>query len=372
VSSLQTTNDAPVAHIAGWDSIEFWVGNARTTVAFLCSSLGFEVTAYRGPETGSADEVSYVLKQGDIRFVITAGLRSDSPIWDHVRKHGDGVHDLAFLVDDADATYAAAMSRGATSAREPYDLNDGLGKIRLAAITTFGDTQHTFVDRSRYSGPFAPGYSDESLPPTPAMAPVGLTAIDHVVACLDDNQLEPWVRFYEDVLGFAQLLHYDESQITTEYSALRSTVVWNGSNVIIPLNEPAEGLRKSQVKEYVDVYNGPGIQHLALQTADIVTATTAMKASGLRFLEPPAEYYDDVSARHAHLDIEWDDMERLGILVDSESEGHLLQIFSEPMTDRPALFFETIQRCGANGFGEGNFKALFEAYEQGQQRRGNL
>jgi 4-hydroxyphenylpyruvate dioxygenase len=362
----------PAARLKGWDSIELWVGNARAMAGFLCSAFGFHVSAYAGPETGVPDKASYLLEQGQIRLAVTAGLTPDSPIWNHVRQHGDGAHDLAFVVDDATATFEAAVARGARPVEEPYELTDDQGVLRLSSVATYGETKHTFVDRSSYEGYYCPGYERTGLPPEPTGPAVGLAAIDHVVGNVEEGRLDEWVAFYEEVMGFSQLRHFDESQIATEYSALRSTVVWNGSTIVMPLNEPAVGLRKSQIQEYLDTYRGPGVQHLALRTPDIVQAIAALRARGVRFLEANEAYYDDVRTRLAFLDLPWDELQELGILVDNESDGHLLQLFTEPVSDRPTLFVEIIQRGGATGFGEGNFKALFESIEREQARRGNL
>jgi 4-hydroxyphenylpyruvate dioxygenase len=368
--SPTTTDTKPL--LLGWDAVEFWVGNARAFAGFWCSAYGFEITAYAGPETGWEDCASYVLEQGDIRIVVTAALVPDSPIADHVREHGDGVHDLAFAVPDADAAFEAAVARGALPVDEPFEVGDAGGAIRLARIATYGDTCHTFVDRSGYTGPYRPGYTTEGLPPTPVGAPVGLATFDHVVGNVEKGSLEGWVEFYRSVLGFERLRHFDDSQISTEYSALMSTVVWDGSTIVLPLNEPAEGRRKSQIQEYLETYRGPGVQHIALHTDDIVAAVSSLRQRGLRFLEAPPTYFDDARARLGHLDLPWDDLQRLGILVDEEPDGWLLQIFTETVTDRPTVFIEIIQRGGASGFGAGNFKALFEAIEREQARRGHL
>jgi 4-hydroxyphenylpyruvate dioxygenase len=363
---------APAARLRGWDSIEFYVGNARAMAGFLTAAFGFRVTAYAGPETGRDDIASYLLEQGDIRFVVTAGLTPDSPIWSHVREHGDGAQDLAFVVDDAAATFAAAVARGARPVREPYELTDEFGTLRLAAIGTYGVTKHTFVERRDYHGAYCPGYVTTGLPPEPDNAPVGLETIDHVVGNVEVGKLDEWVSFYEDVMGFRQLRHFDEHQIATEYSALRSTVVTNDDGVTMPLNEPAAGLKRSQIQEYLDTYRGPGVQHIALATADIVHAIGSLRRRGVRFLEANDEYFVDVRDRLRFLDVPWRDIEDLGILVDHEPDGHLLQLFTEPIADRPTVFIEIIQRGGATGFGEGNFKALFESIEREQARRGNL
>ena len=372
MTTLEPATAVPAARLTGWDSVEFYVGNARATAGFLTAAFGFAVTAYAGPETGRPEIASYLLEQGSIRFVVTAGLTPDSPIWTHVREHGDGAQDLAFVVDDATATYEAAIARGARSMREPYELTDDDGTLRLAAIGTYGETKHTFVDRSDYTGHYCPGYVTTGLPPEPAGAPVGLGHIDHVVGNVEIGKLDEWVAFYEDVMGFRQLRHFDEHQIATEYSALRSTVVTNDAGVTMPLNEPADGLKRSQIQEYLDTYRGPGVQHIALATSDIVQAITALRSRGVRFLEANDAYYDDVRSRLDFLEVPWDAIEQLGILVDHETEGHLLQLFTEPITDRPTVFIEIIQRGGATGFGEGNFKALFESIEREQERRGNL
>ena len=367
-----TARTPPAARLKGWDSIEMWVGNARSTAGFLSAAFGFRITAYAGPETGVTDRASYLLEQGDIRMVVTAGLDPESEIWAHVREHGDGAHDLAFVVDDTEATFAAAVARGARAVREPYQLEDESGVLRLAAVATYGETKHTFVDRRDYRGHYCPGFSTDGLPAAMPEPVVGLQRIDHVVGNVEKGRLDEWVSFYEDVMGFTQLRHFDESQIATGYSALRSTVVTNGGSVVMPLNEPADGLRRSQIQEYLDTYRGPGVQHIALSTDDIVQSIAGLRARGVRFLEANDEYFDDVRTRLDHLDLPWDELRRLGILVDDEPDGHLLQLFTEPVTDRPTLFIEIIQRGGALGFGEGNFKALFESIEREQERRGNL
>ncbi|MGP0031846.1 MAG: 4-hydroxyphenylpyruvate dioxygenase [Acidimicrobiales bacterium] len=361
------------AHLLGWDCIEFWVGNARTTAAFFMSTMGFACTAYAGPETGVRSKASYVLEQGDIRFVVSGALEADSPIASHVHKHGDGVHDLAWLVDDVDASYEAAVARGALGLREPWAEDDEHGELHLAQIGTYGETVHTFVERSRYkSRVLEPGYSTDRLPVVSLGGDVGLMSIDHVVGNVEQGKLDDWVRFYEKVFGFGRLQHFDDDQIRTEYSALMSTVVWNGSEIVMPINEPASGLKKSQIEEYLEHYDGPGVQHIALRTADIVRTVQELRDRGMRFMETPATYYDDAKQRLGGFEIPWSELERLNILVDSDNEGYLLQIFTETLTDRPAVFFEIIERQGARGFGEGNFKALFQAIERDQDRRGNL
>ena len=363
---------APAKLIRGWDHLELWVGNARAAAALFASAFGFTVTAYAGPETGVRDRVSYVLDQGEVRLVLTGALSPDSPVASHVRRHGDGVRDVALAVSHAGDAYEAALARGGAGLRAPWTERDRSGTIRRSTIATYGDTQHTFVERDRYAGAFAPGFTTEGLPPVPVGPAVGLRRIDHVVANVEQGALDGWVSFYRKVLGFDQLVHFGDDQISTDYSALMSTVVWDGSKVVLPLNEPADGRRKSQIQEYLDYYGCAGVQHVALRTDDIVTTVSALRARGVRFLAVPDSYYDDVRRRLGDLDLAWDDIRRLGILVDRDQDGHLLQIFTENVTDRPTVFFEVIQREGAKGFGAGNFKALFEAIEREQARRGNL
>ncbi len=369
--SLVTPPPAAPPKLGGIDHLEWWVGNARAFTAFLASSFGFDVVAHAGPETGRRDRVSYLLAQGDVRFLVTGALQPDAPVAEHVRRHGDGIRDIAFLVDDVDGAYAGALARGATGLRSPADDVDDNGVIRHAAIATYGETVHTFLDRRRYHGPFAPGFEPADLP-RPVGPDVGLVRIDHVVGNVELGTLAEWVGYYERVLGFEALVHFSDEAIATEYSALMSTVVWNGDKVVLPINEPAAGRRKSQIEEYLDYYGSPGVQHIALATPDVVAAVRALRARGVRFLRVPATYYDDARRRMAGVDLDWATLAELGILVDRDHEGFLLQIFSENATDRPTVFFEIIQREGARGFGEGNFKALFEAIEREQDRRGNL
>ena len=371
--STDTAARAPAARLLGWDCLELWVGNARTTAGFLMSAFGFTCTAYAGPETGVRHKASYVLEQGEIRFVISAALTAESPIAAHVRAHGDGVHDLAWLVDDADAAFEAAVARGARPVRAPWSETDDAGELRLGTVATYGETQHTFVDRARYRSPvLEPGYHTDNLPPAPVGEPVGLLAIDHVVGNVEQGRLDDWARFYRDVMGFSQLAHFDDDQISTEYSALMSTVVWDGTRIVMPINEPADGKKKSQIMEYLETYDGPGVQHIALRTEDIITAVARLRDRGVRFMRVPEAYYDEARHRMAGVDLPWEEIQRLHILVDRDGDGVLLQIFTETITDRPAVFFEIIERRGAGGFGEGNFKALFEAIERDQARRGNL
>jgi 4-hydroxyphenylpyruvate dioxygenase len=359
--------------LGGIDHLEWWVGNARAFAGFLAAAFGFEPVAYAGPETGRRDRCSYLLQQGRVRFLVTGALHPDSPIAEHVRAHGDGVRDIAFLVDDVPAAFRAAIARGATPHRPPtIDEDDrGHGTIHHAAICAYGETVHTFLDRSAYDGPFAPQFEATDLP-NPVGPPVGITRFDHVVANVEKGHLDEWVGYYQDVLGFEQLTHFSDDQISTEYSALMSTVVWNHDKVVLPINEPADGRKKSQIEEYLDFYGSPGVQHVALHTDDIVTAVRALRSRGVRFMDVPAEYYDEARQRLAGVELPWDALAELGILVDRDHDGHLLQIFTETVTDRPTVFFEIIQRAGARGFGEGNFKALFESIERAQARRGNF
>jgi 4-hydroxyphenylpyruvate dioxygenase len=371
-TTLTAAPPTVASQLLGWDHLEWWVGNARAVTAWLTSGFGFEVVAYSGPETGRADRVSYVLAQGDVRFVVTAGLGPDSEVGRHVLQHGDGIRHLAWRVDDAVATAALAAAKGAPVVAEPTSVNGDAGSVTTAAIATYGETRHLFVARSGQPDGWGPGFATDRLPPRPAGDPVGTTAIDHIVGNVEAGRLDEWVGWYRDVLGFSEMRHFDADQISTQYSALRSTVVHNGQGIVMPINEPAPGLKKSQIEEYLDAYGGPGVQHIALATPDIVTAVAAMGARGVRFLAMPEAYYEDAKRRVAEFDLPWTDLQRLDIEVDVDTGGYLLQIFTETVTDRPTLFIEIIQREGATGFGEGNFKALFEAIEREQARRGNL
>jgi len=369
---LQTAaRPSSALRLGGIDHVEFWVGNARQAAAFLAGSFGFDIAGYAGPETGVADRASYVLTQGDIRFVVTAGLTADSPVTAHARTHGDGVRDVAFVVESAAAAHEAALAGGATGVAIPWVSSDASGRIVRATVATYGDTHHTFVERDDYNGLFAPGYEASPLR-RPVGPEVGLGRIDHVVANVELGRLEAWVDYYARIFGFHQLVHFDDETISTEYSALMSTVVWDGSKVVLPINEPAQGLRKSQIQEFLECYGGPGVQHIALRTDDIVTAVRALRDRGVRFLAVPGTYYEAAVDRMAGIDLPWDDLADLGILADRDHDGYLLQVFTETIGDRPTLFFEIIQREGARGFGAGNFKALFEAIEREQARRGHL
>jgi 4-hydroxyphenylpyruvate dioxygenase len=357
--------------LKGYDAIEFWVGNAKQAAHFYRTAFGFKLVAYAGPETGVRDRASYVLQQRSIRFVLTTGLSPDHEITRHQSLHGDGVRDVAFRVPDAEDAFRMAVERGATPAREPEVREDEHGKVITAAIEAYGDTLHSFVQRDDYSGPYLPGY--EAVDHDPIATPVGLSGIDHVVCNVELGAMEEWARFYERILGFAQFRHFSDEDISTEYTALMSKVLWDGvGRIKLPINEPAEGRKKSQIEEYLESYRGPGVQHLALSTGDIVSTVTQLRERGVSFLSVPDEYYVDARERVGDVDEAWDDLQRLGILVDRDEEGYLLQIFTEPVEDRPTVFYEIIQRHGATGFGLGNFKALFESIERAQERRGNL
>ncbi len=363
---------APVELLTGWDHVELWVGNAKAVSHFLQAGFGFGCVAYAGPETGVPDRVSYLLEQGSVRLLVSAGLDEKSEIACHVFRHGDGVRTVAFNATDVDAAFEAAVRQGAQPIDRPSDHTDSTGWLRAASIATYGTTRHTFVDRQAYDGPFAPGFATDGLPQVLSGEPVGLASIDHVVANVEPGRLDEWVEWYAKVFGFTELRHFDADQISTDYSALRSTVMWNGGDIKLPINEPAPGLRRSQIQEYLDAYHGPGVQHIALSTPDIIRSVDELRRRGVRFLVPPPTYYEDARSRCGDLDLAWDDLERLGILVDVDGGGYLLQVFTETLMDRPTLFLEMIQREGATGFGEGNFKALFEAIEREQARRGNL
>jgi 4-hydroxyphenylpyruvate dioxygenase len=356
----------------GTDYVEFYVGNARQSAHYYRSAFGFRLAAYRGPETGTRDRASYLLVQNRIRLVLTTPLDPDHEIADFIRRHGDGVHDIALWVDDAEAAWRETTNRGARSVREPETLRDVEGEVRLAAIATYGDTIHTFVERANYRGEFLPGFrkvEGEDLVARPA----GLTHIDHIVGNVGWGEMNRWVDFYRDVMGFQLFKHFDDKDISTEYSALMSKVMSNGNQrVKFPINEPAEGKRKSQIEEYLEFYRGPGVQHIALATNNIIDTVSKLRRQGVEFLRVPAAYYDDQGARTGPIDEPVGELAELGILVDRDDEGYMLQIFTRPVEDRPTLFFEVIQRKGSRSFGKGNFKALFEAIEREQALRGNL
>jgi 4-hydroxyphenylpyruvate dioxygenase len=356
--------------LEGWDHLELWVGNARQAAYFYEKGYGFTQVAYAGPETGVRDRASYLLEQGEIRLVLTSALRSDSAISRFVHRHGDGVRNIALTVPDAEAAYEHAVEQGATALAAPVVLESEDGTARVATIATYGDVVHSFVERSDYTGPFLPGYV--ALDPPREPDGVGLLAIDHVVGNVELGRMNDWVAFYERVLGFTNIIHFSD-QIQTEYSALMSKVMSDGSRKVkFPINEPAEGRRKSQIDEYLEYNEGPGAQHIALQTTDIVRTVELLQERGIRLMSTPPTYYDDLPDRVGEIDVEYGDLQRLGILADRDEDGYLLQIFTKNAQDRPTMFFEIIERHGATSFGEGNFKALFEAIERDQAARGNL
>jgi 4-hydroxyphenylpyruvate dioxygenase len=357
--------------LLGTDHIEFWVGNAKQAAYFYQHAFGFELVAYAGPETGVKDRASYVLKQGKIRFVFTTSMHPDSEISEHVRKHGDGVKVLALWVDDAEKSFYETMSRGAKQHTATQTLKDENGEVKTASIHTYGETIHTFVERKNYKGPFMPGFV--AAKPSFKVEPVGLEVIDHCVGNVELGKMNEWVKFYEDVLGFKMIITFDDKDISTEYSALMSKVVTNGNGFIkFPINEPAQGKKKSQIDEYLEFYKGAGVQHIAVLTNDVIKTVTELQKRGIDFLRVPTSYYDELEARVGKIDEDISALSKLGILVDRDDEGYLLQIFTKPVEDRPTVFFEIIQRKGAKSFGKGNFKALFEAIEREQAIRGNL
>ncbi len=366
ILSLSTSPDFfPVQDV---DYVEFYVGNAKQAAYYFCTAFGFRIVAYSGLETGERNKVSYVLEQNKIRFVLTGTLVENQPITDFVKKHGDGVKDIALRVDDVNQAFKDAVARGAISIKEPETLSDQHGTLKKAIIGTYGDTIHTLIERKDYKGTFMPGYQfvEINIP----FHSAGLIGIDHVVGNVE--KMDDWVSYYEKVMGFKQLIHFNDKDISTEYSALMSKVMTNGGRIKFPINEPAKGKRKSQIQEYLEYYNGAGVQHIALLTNDIVATVSALRSQGVEFLDSPDTYYDVLQERVGDIDEDLEQLSQLKILVDRDDEGYLLQIFTKPIVDRPTLFMEIIQRKGARGFGEGNFKALFESIEREQARRGNL
>jgi 4-hydroxyphenylpyruvate dioxygenase len=357
--------------INGTDHIEFYVGNAKQSALYYQHCLGFDLVAYAGPETGVRDRASYVLQQNKIRFVLTTALQKDTPIAQHVCKHGDGVKVLALWVDDARKSFYETTSRGGIAVQEPTVLKDEHGEAVVASIKTYGETIHTFVERKNYKGAFLPGYKARKSTLTPS--PIGLKYVDHCVGNVELGKMNEWVSFYEKVMGFSLLVTFDDSDISTEYSALMSKVVSNGNGYIkFPINEPAEGKKKSQIEEYLDFYYGPGVQHIAIATDDIVYTVSELRKRGVEFLYVPDTYYEDVLDRVGTINEDIKELKKQNILIDRDEEGYLLQIFTKPVQDRPTLFFEIIERNGAKSFGKGNFKALFESIEREQALRGNL
>jgi 4-hydroxyphenylpyruvate dioxygenase len=357
--------------INGTDYIEFYVGNAKQSSLYYRTAFGYQLVGYRGPETGTRDRASYLLQQNKVRLVLTSALGPDSPVAAHVHKHGDGVRDIALWVDDAREAYRVAVERGARPVQDPVVLHDDDGEVVIAAIATYGDTIHSLVERRAYRGLFLPGFRRADSPYAPA--PVGLQHVDHCVGNVELGKMNEWVGFYERVMGFRNLISFDDKDISTEYSSLMSKVVASGNERIkFPINEPAAGKKKSQIDEYLEFYHGPGVQHVAIATDDIVATVTALRDRGVEFLRVPTTYYDTLVERVGQIDENIGALKSLGILVDRDDEGYLLQIFTKPVQDRPTVFYELIQRKGARSFGKGNFKALFEAIEREQALRGNL
>lgn len=370
-ASQKMTQAKDFLPINGTDHIELYVGNAKQAAHYYKSAFGFQSVAYAGPETGMRDVASYVLQQGKIRLVLTTPLKSENPISEHIYKHGDGVKILALWVDDAYKAYEETMARGAKSYMEPTTKTDENGEVRVSGIYTYGETIHLFVERKNYNGIFMPGYKEWKSDFNPAEA--GLLHVDHCVGNVGWNRMNDTVKWYEEVMGFANILSFDDKQINTEYSALMSKVMSNGNGYVkFPINEPAEGKKKSQIEEYLEFYEGEGVQHIAVATKDIIKTVRELKARGVEFLNTPDSYYEDLLNRVGKIDEDIAPLHELGILVDRDEEGYLLQIFTKPVEDRPTLFFEIIQRKGAQSFGAGNFKALFESIEREQAKRGNL
>ena len=349
--------------------VEFWSGNAKQSAFFYRKAFGFSQLAYSGLETGNREAASYVLSQGKIRFVITSPLRGEHAGAEHIRQHGDGVRDIALLVEDADFAFAEAVRRGAKPAVEPYDMTDENGTVRRAAIHTYGDTLHSFISYRDYRGPFLPGYQAADVPNDAA----GLLVVDHIGGNVELGKMNEWAEFYSKVMGFSRYITFDDKDISTEYSALMSIVMSDANRIVkFPINEPAPGRKKSQIDEYLDWYAGPGVQHVALLCGDIIETVKKLKANGVEFLSVPDSYYDELKDRVGEIEEPIDEIKKLHILVDKDAEGYLLQLFTKPVEDRPTVFFEIIQRKGSRGFGKGNFKALFESIEAEQAKRGNL
>ncbi|MGB8703759.1 MAG: 4-hydroxyphenylpyruvate dioxygenase [Gillisia sp.] len=374
-TSLQLEKVIPNAEdflpLLGTDFVELYVGNAKQAAYYYQHAWGFQPVAYSGLETGRKDSVSYVLQQGKIRLVLTSPLQPKGDINEHIDKHGDGVKVVALWVDDARKSYKETTSRGAKSYKEPYELEDSNGKVVISGIHTYGETVHLFVERKDYQGPFLPGYRAYS--PRYQSEPTGLKYIDHMVGNVGWNEMNKWCEFYAKVMGFAQMVSFDDKDISTDYTALMSKVMSNGNGRIkFPINEPAEGKKKSQIEEYIDFYNGSGVQHIALATDNIIDTVTKLRDRGVEFLNVPETYYDTLLERVGEIDEDLEPLKELGVLVDRDDEGYLLQIFTKPVLDRPTMFFEIIQRKGAQSFGKGNFKALFEAIEREQDLRGTL
>jgi 4-hydroxyphenylpyruvate dioxygenase len=370
-SKVRQQTAADFLPLEGTDYVEFYVGNAKQAAHFYKTAFGFQSLAYAGPETGMKDRVSYVVRQHKLTFMFTTPLRGGNPMADHIYKHGDGVKNLSLRVTDAASAWEETTKRGARSFMQPLKMQDEFGEVVMSGIHTYGDTVHLFIERKNYNGPFMPGYRkwESTYNPTDT----GLLYVDHCVGNVGWNQMNPWVKFYEEVMGFRNILSFDDEDISTEYSALMSKVMSSGNGFVkFPINEPAEGKKKSQVEEYLEFYDGEGVQHVALATNDIVASVRELMSRGIEFLKVPSTYYDDLLDRVGKIDEDMEPLKELGILVDRDEEGYLLQLFTKPVEDRPTLFFEIIQRKGAKSFGKGNFKALFEAIEREQELRGNL
>ncbi|MBL3655363.1 4-hydroxyphenylpyruvate dioxygenase [Fulvivirga sediminis] len=357
--------------ILGTDYIEFYVGNAKQSAMYYQTAFGYKLIAYAGLETGLKDRTSYVLQQGKIKLVLTSSLKPDTTISEHVNKHGDGVKVLALWVDDASASFEETTKRGATPVHPPTPISDEFGSVIYSSIQTYGETIHTFIERKNYSGPFLPGFIEKSS--LIDIKPIGLQYVDHCVGNVGWGEMNKWVKFYEEVMGFKLLITFDDKDISTEYSALMSKVVSNGNGYIkFPINEPAKGKKKSQIEEYIDFYHGAGVQHIAIATDDIIHTVSELRSRGVEFLIVPENYYNELTDRVGEIEEDIKQLKDLNILVDRDEEGYLLQIFTKPVQDRPTVFYEIIQRKGAKSFGKGNFKALFEAIEREQELRGNL
>ena len=357
--------------LQGTDYVEFYVGNAKQAAHFYKTAFGFKSLAYSGPETGVKDRASYAIRQNKLTLLLTTPIRASNPIADHIYKHGDGVKALALMVEDATSAWEETTKRGGKSYMEPKTLSDKHGEVVMSGIHTYGDVVHLFIERENYRGPFMPGFRKWESNYNPHQT--GLQYVDHCVGNVALGRMNPWVKFYEHVMGFRNILSFDDKDISTEYSALMSKVMSNGNGFVkFPINEPAEGKKKSQVDEYLEFYDGEGVQHVAMATKNIIETVTDLQKRGVEFLQIPTAYYDTLLDRVGHIDEELNALKRLGILVDRDDEGYLLQIFTKPVEDRPTLFFEIIQRKGAKSFGKGNFKALFEAIEREQAARGNL
>lgn len=366
------TSNTDFLPLEGTDYIEFYVGNAKQAAHYYMSAFGFQAAAYAGPETGVKDRASYVVRQNKLTLVLTTPIRAHNEIAEHIYLHGDGVKHIALKVDDAADAWVQTIDRGAQNYMEPRQLKDVYGEVTMSGINIYGDTVHLFIERKNYAGPFLPGYREWSNPHFQPRE-TGLLYVDHCVGNVGWNQMNRWVKFYEEVMGFRNILTFDDSDISTEYSALMSKVMSNGNGFVkFPINEPAEGKKKSQVEEYLEFYNGEGVQHIAMATNDIVTTVRELMSRGVEFLKVPNTYYENLIERVGHIDEDLEPLKELGILADRDNEGYLLQLFSKPVQDRPTLFFEIIQRKGAKSFGKGNFKALFEAIEREQAARGNL